>query len=93
MVPKSSERGAALLSVLLMVAVLAVIAATTLDLNGFSFALGGINDAASTAGTIRNNGGVGSTLTVGLSSTNNVNGSYGGIIENGSGGVGLVGGD
>jgi general secretion pathway protein K len=31
MLPKSSERGAALLSVLLMVAVLAVIAATTLD--------------------------------------------------------------
>lgn len=31
MVPKTSERGAALLSVLLMVAVLAVIAATTLD--------------------------------------------------------------
>ena len=33
---------------------------------------------------------MGSTLTVGLSSTNNVNGSYGGIIENGPGGVGLV---
>lgn len=61
-----------------------------LDLNGFSPALGGINDNASTLGTIRNNGGAASTLTVGVSFTNNPNSSYGGVIENGSGGVGLV---
>jgi len=67
-----------------------IVSGGVLDLNGFSFALGGINDAASTAGTIRNSGGGASTLTVGLSSTNNINSSYGGLIENGSGGVGLV---
>lgn len=60
------------------------------DLNGFSPALGGINDNASTAGTIRNNGGTASTLTVGLSYTNAASGSYSGVIENGSGGVALV---
>ncbi|HEX5221331.1 MAG TPA: autotransporter-associated beta strand repeat-containing protein [Verrucomicrobiae bacterium] len=60
------------------------------DLNGFSPAIGGINDNGSSAGTIRNNGGAASTLTVGLSDTNAVMASYSGVIENGSGGVALV---
>ncbi len=66
------------------------VAGGVLDLNGFSPTVGGINDNASSAGTIRNNGGAASTLTVGLSSTNSVIASYGGVIENGSGGTALV---
>lgn len=61
-----------------------------LDLNGFSPAVGGVNDDGSGSGTIRNNGGGASTLTVGLSFTNSINASYSGLIENGSGGVALV---
>jgi fibronectin-binding autotransporter adhesin len=60
------------------------------DLNGFSPLLGGLNDNGSSAGIIRNNGGGASTLTVGLSGTNSVAGSYGGVLENGTGGLALV---
>lgn len=60
------------------------------DLNGFSPAIGGVNDGSSTAGTIRNNGATASTLTVGISGTNSVNASYGGVVENGTGGLALV---
>ena len=60
------------------------------DLNGFSFAIGGLNDNGSSAGIIRNNGGVASLLTVGLSGTNSVSASYGSAIENGTGGLSLV---
>ncbi len=49
MQPKSSERGAALLSVLLMVAVLAVIAATTLDRLSLSSKLSGNGNALAQA--------------------------------------------
>ena len=49
MVPRPSERGAALLSVLLMVAVLAVIAATTLDRLSLSSKLSGNGNALAQA--------------------------------------------
>lgn len=69
---------------------LLTVAGGVVDLNGFSPALGGINDNGSSSGIIRNNGGAAVTLTLGLSSTNSVSASYGGVIENGSGGVALV---
>lgn len=67
-----------------------IVSGGVLDLNGFSPSVGGVNDNASSSGTIRNNGGVASTLNVGLSDINSVTASYGGLIENGSGGLALV---
>lgn len=66
------------------------VAGGVVDLNGFSFALGGINDNSSSGGTIRNNGGAPATLTLGLSGTNSASGSYSGMIENGSSTVAIV---
>ncbi|MSU59004.1 MAG: hypothetical protein EXS35_12705 [Pedosphaera sp.] len=58
-----------------------------LDLNGFSYALGGL---AGSSGNVRNNGGAASTLTVGFNNTNSVSSSCDAVIENGTSLVALT---
>lgn len=59
----------------------------TLDLNGFSPSVGGLQDGGVTTGVIRNDGGAASTLTVGSSGAST---TYGGLIENGVNTVALA---
>jgi autotransporter-associated beta strand protein len=63
----------------------------TVDLNGFSPAIGALNDNGATTGLILNNGASASVLTLGYSLSNAVNNaSYTSIIADGAGAVSLV---
>jgi autotransporter-associated beta strand protein len=67
-----------------------IITAGTVDLNGFSPAIGGLSDNSATTGLILNNGATLSTLTLGFSWSNTVfNATYNSIIADGTSVVAL----
>jgi autotransporter-associated beta strand protein len=62
----------------------------TVDLNGFSPAIGALSDNSVTSGVILNNNASASLLTLGYSASNQVNSaSYAGVIANGTGAVAI----
>jgi autotransporter-associated beta strand protein len=64
---------------------LLTVTAGTVDLNGFSPAVGGLSDNAATTGLVLNNGPAASILTLGFSWSNTVfNASYSSVIADGS---------
>jgi fibronectin-binding autotransporter adhesin len=59
----------------------------TLDLNGFSNSIGGLDGSTATTAIVTNNNATGSVLTIG---TSNATTSYAGLIQNGTGTVGIT---
>jgi autotransporter-associated beta strand protein len=66
-----------------------IVASGIVDLNGFSPAIGSLNDGGTGTGLILNNGVSTSTLTLGWSLSTVLNGSYGSVIANGGSPVAL----